>query len=108
LLPGPLDTSRYALYISGVNRSDDLFRMNVDKGQQSNGGDNALVLGDMANSQSCGSEPPRWELKRLSGSALQITTDETGRVWPFVGTDSGFESRTEVYDTRFSARFDPA
>jgi len=170
-LPEPLDTSRNALYISGVNRSDDLFmyykgqaglrpstsyrvsfdveiatnaqsgcfgvggspgesvyvkagvslvepegildgaghlRMNVDKGQQSNGGENALVLGDMANSQSCGSEVPRWELKRLSGSALQITTDETGRIWLFVGTDSGFESRTEVYYTRFSARFDPA
>jgi len=170
-LPEPLDTSTNALYIAGVNRSDDLFmyykgqaglrpstgyrvsfdveiatsvpsgcvgvggapgesvyvkagvslvepegildgagslRMNVDKGNQANGGENALVLGDMANSQSCGSEVPRWELKRLSGSALQITTDETGRVWLFVGTDSGFESLTQVYYTRFSARFDPA
>jgi len=169
-LPEPLDTAKDALYISGINRSDDLFmyykgqaglrpstsyrvrfdveiatnaqtgcfgvggspgesvyvkagvslvepegildgagylRMNVDKGQQSNGGENALVLGDMANSQSCGSEAPRWELKRLSGAALQITTDETGRVWLFVGTDSGFESVTQVYYTRFSARFDP-
>jgi hypothetical protein len=167
-LPEPLDTSRGALYISGVNRSDDLFmyhkgqtslgrnttyrvsfevelatavprgcvgvggapgedvtvkagvsliepeavldasghlRMNVDKGQQTNGGADAVVLGDVTNSRQC-EDPPRWELKRLSGGSLLINTDDSGRAWLFVGTDSGFESLTALYYTRVIARFE--
>lgn len=30
-------------------------------------------------------------------SPLQITTDDTGRLWLFLGTDSGFEGRTGLY-----------
>jgi hypothetical protein len=169
-LPAPLDISRSALFISGVNRSDDLFmyfrwrgglrrntsyrvafeiefatrvpagcagvggapgegvtvkagattvepipvvgddghyRMNVDKGNQANGGRDAVVLGDIANSQTCGDEP-RWELKQLSSMpALDVTTDDSGSVWLFFGTDSGFESITSLYYTRFAAEFEP-
>ena len=36
-----------------------------------------------------------------------ITTDRTGRAWLFDGTDSGFESRSAVYYTRFTAFFEP-
>lgn len=80
-------------------------RMNVDKGQQTNGGANAVVLGDVANSRQC-EEPLRWELKRLSGGSLLIHTDDSGRAWVFVGTDSGFESITALYYTRVIARFE--
>ena len=83
------------------------WRMNVDKGQQTQGGEDAVVIGDLANSRSC-EQGFEWELKRLaSGQSLMITTDSTGRAWLFVGTDSGFESRSAVYYTRFRAFFDP-
>ncbi len=170
-LPEPLDTSRRVLFISGVNRSDDLFmfykrrvgglfpsgnyrvsfdveiatnapsgcfgvggapgesvwvkagasrqeplpldegghlRMNIDKGNQSSGGENALVMGIIANSVPCG-EPERWELKSFSsgGESIAVTADENGRVWILVGTDSGFESLTSLYYTRVSVSFEP-
>jgi hypothetical protein len=38
---------------------------------------------------------------------MTFTTDSTGRAWLFVGTDSGFESRSAVYYTRFMALFEP-
>ena len=82
------------------------WRMNVDKGQQTNGGEDAVVIGDLANSRSC-EQGFEWELKRLGGPSMMITTDSTGRAWLFVGTDSGFESRSAVYYTRFTALFDP-
>jgi len=167
----PLDTSTSALFITGMNRSDDLWmyykaqaglpadtsyrvtfdveiattapsgcfgvggapgegvsvkagvslvepdavldpagywRMNVDKGQQTNGGEAAIVLGDLANSRSC-EDGFVWEIKRLNsnGQSLQITTDGTGSVWLFVGTDSGFESISALYYTRFQVSFEP-
>ena len=82
------------------------WRMNVDKGQQTQGGEDAVVIGDLANSRSC-EQGFEWELKRLGGPPMMFTTDSTGRAWLFVGTDSGFESRSAVYYTRFTALFDP-
>lgn len=170
-LPAPLDTSQRALFISGVNRSDDLFMywkgqivglspgtryrasfevefatnvpsgcvgvggspgesvwikagatdiepesvlvdgfylMNIDKGNQSTSGENAVVLGDIATSQPCGGGEPQWELKQLVGTeTLTFTADSDGRVWLLVGSDSGFESITSLYYTRILATFVP-
>ena len=83
------------------------WRMNVAKGQQTNGGDDALAIGDVANTVPCG-ELPRWELKLSSGlESLQVQTDGSGSVWLFVGTDSGFEATTSVYYTWVVATFEP-
>ncbi len=82
------------------------WRMNVDKGQQTQGGEDAVVNGDLANSRSC-EEGFEWELKGLGGPSMMLATDSTGRAWLFVGTDSGFESRSAVYYTRFRALFEP-
>jgi len=83
-------------------------RMNVDKGNQSQSGEDAVVLGDVANSVPCG-EPARWELKRLSsgGDSVDVTSDGAGRVWLFVGSDSGFESTTRLYYTWVIATLEP-
>lgn len=169
-LPAPLDTSQRALFISGVNRSDDLwmywkgqiigfapnthyrarfdvefatnvpsgcigvggspgesvwvkagataiepesvvvsgwYRMNIDKGNQSTSGQNGVVLGDVANSQTCGQQP-QWELKQVTSmETIEVTADADGRVWLFVGTDSGFESGTEIYYTWVEVTFEP-
>ncbi len=60
------------------------WRMNVDKGNQTGGGVNAVVLGDVASSIPCG-ETPQWELKQLSSGldAVAVTTDSRGSTWLF-------------------------
>ena len=85
---------------------DGFNELNVDKGAQGDGGANALVLGDIANLRAC-EEPPAFELRNYDSGAdeLDVTTDGGGAVWVFVGTDSGFEGTTNLYYTRFSARF---
>jgi len=84
------------------------WRMNIDKGNQTNGGENALAIGDVANSIPCG-ETPQWELEQLSSEmeSISVTTDGSGNVWLFAGTDSGFEATTSVYFTWFIATFEP-
>ena len=169
-LPPPLE-SRSALFISGVNRSDDLFmffkgpvsgllpgaryqvtvgveiatdtpagcvgvggapgesvwikagvtavepfavpdgsylRMNVDVGNQSRGGSQAVVLGDIANSRSC-EQASRWERKSFQGrtTPTPISVPPDGRAWLLFGADSGFESRTSIYFTRARVTFTP-
>ena len=160
-LPPPLE-SHSGLFLSGVNRSDDLFmffkgpisglqggalhtvtvslefatnppsgcvgvggspgvttveplpvrdgsylRMNIDVGRQSGSGAQAVVLGNIANSRIC-EQPLQWELKSLQGSMPSpISIPADGRVWLLFGTDSGFESRTEVYFTRATVTFTP-
>lgn len=83
-----------------------------DKGNQAIGGRNALVLGNVANSQPCelsdGAIVRRWELKILRGPAtLAVRADSQGSVWLLVGTDSGFEATTSLYYTRVLARLTP-
>ena len=169
-LPSPLE-SKSALFISGVNRSDDLFmfykghigglvpgarydvtvsveiatatptgcygvggapgesvwikagateveplpvpehgylQMNVDIGNQSQGGEHAVVLGNVANSRSC-EQSRQWELKSFPGRStpVPVSASSSGRVWLLFGADSGFEDRTEVYFTRASVTFTP-
>ncbi len=170
VLPPPL-ASESALFISGVNRSDDLFmffkgpvdgllpgasydvtvsveiatdvpagcfgvggapgesvwvkagataveplavrdgaylRMNIDVGNQSAGGSEGVVLGDVANSRPC-EQPRQWERKSFEGRSIpaSISIPASGRAWLFFGVDSGFEARTEIYFLRAEAAFRP-
>ena len=85
-----------------------MLRMNIDVGAQSNSGGRAVVLGDIANSRTCG-DPSRWEVKPLGPRAVPepVTATPDGRGWILFGTDSGFEGRTRVYFTRVNVRFTP-
>ena len=76
-------------------------RMNIDKGNQSQGGADMVVIGDVAHSEVTGSEH---RLKTLdnAGQPLSVETDAAGRVWLIVGTDSGFEGRTAIYYARIA------
>jgi len=73
--------------------------LNVDIGHQSNPGDDTLVLGNIATSTTdCHNE--RYEVKALETPSPLITrSDERGRLWVFVGTDSGFEGATSLFYT---------
>ncbi|MXY58004.1 MAG: hypothetical protein F4029_11065 [Gammaproteobacteria bacterium] len=84
-------------------------RMNIDIGRQSNGGENAAVLGDVANSRQC-EESREWELKSLPIQSIPapITASSSGRTWVLFGVDSGFEGRTEIYLTRATVSLAPS
>ena len=84
----------------------DLLRINIDVGNQSRGGENGVVLGNVANSRSCESSR-LWELKSFSGKAIPapVTASDEGQAWLLFGADSGFESTTSIYFTRVSVLF---
>ncbi|HKL51109.1 MAG TPA: hypothetical protein VJ908_08080 [Wenzhouxiangellaceae bacterium] len=91
-----------------VIEQDGDFRFNIDKGNQSTGGPDAIVVGDMANSQDCNEVgfPGTWELKTVSsqGREFAARTDDRGRLWVYALSDSGFESRTEFFVTDLTMR----
>jgi len=88
------------------NGSD--YRMNIERGNQSQSGRDGVVVGNIANSvQNCGTR--RWESKSLSspsGSTLAVRADDRGEAWVLVGMDSGFESLSRIYIQRFLIRFE--
>lgn len=70
-------------------------RMNIDKGGQSQGGQDMVVLGNV------GIPGNTSEYKLIQRDNLQnpvqITADSNGNLWLIVGTDSGFEGTTTLY-----------
>lgn len=91
---------------SRVLDSDNYYRLNVDKGQQANGSDNVLVLGDIRNGQpGCSGSVP-FAVNRYTSArhALRVRASEDGDFWVLFGTESGFEAPHEIYFTR--VRFD--
>lgn len=78
-------------------------RLNVDKGQQSQGGAHAHTIGDVATSNAdCNN--PVYELKTLRNEVpLDVAASDDGSLWLIVGTDSGFEALTSLYYTRIEA-----
>ncbi len=73
--------------------------MNIDKGNQSVGGSDAIVMGDFANSKDCNDNDFNYELKTLSnvGAPYSVITNSDGALWLHFSTDSGFESTTRIY-----------
>jgi hypothetical protein len=85
-------------------------RLNFDYGQQSQSGENAKVVGTLANSYSCDvSATAPWELKTLNthGQNLRARTDADGALWVVAGSDSAFEGRTDWYLTALRVRLEP-
>ena len=75
-------------------------RMNLDKGNQAQGGDDAAALGDLA-AAGADCEGTVYVPKRFTTGPepLVAETDRDGNLWVLIGTDSGFEGRTTVYIT---------
>ena len=68
----------------------------IDKGDQSQIGSEAVDLGLISGSSTdCAGQPP-WELVTRTGE-MRATSDAEGRLWIYVGTDSGFESGFTLY-----------
>jgi hypothetical protein len=82
-------------------RSQGNLRMNIDHGDQSSGGSDAIAIGDVAGSGTdCMDEI--YELKTLSsdGVPFEAYTGGDGALWALFATDSGFEGATGIYFTR--------
>lgn len=86
-----------------VENNEGFYRMNIDKGNQSQGGSDMLVLGDFSND----TDNEIYTLKTVSNDTpLMVTSDVNGELWLIVGTDSGFEGTTEIYYNTIKATFD--
>ena len=73
------------------------YRMNIDKGNQSNGGQDMMVLGDFSND----TDKNLYTLKTVTNPVpFQVQADPNGELWLIVGTDSGFEGKTTIYYNR--------
>lgn len=82
-----------------LNNSDNHYRMNIDKGNQSQGGTNMKLIGDFAN----GTNLNVYKLKILkTTSPINVMTSLNGEVWIIAGTDSGFEATTTIYYNRIT------
>lgn len=79
-----------------VNHSG-YYLLNVDKGSQSQEGENALMIGNLAN-PAVDPKHPHYLPKQLTNDKPLIAkSDANGRLWIFLGTDSGFEGTTKFY-----------
>lgn len=82
--------------------------LSIDKGDQSVGSEQAVILGDIANPNVDASHPT-YQPKSLHGrNPVRAKTDSEGRLWIFVGTDSGFESTTKYYIVEVSVQLEVA
>jgi hypothetical protein len=89
-------------------------RLNIDIGNQSQGGTNASVAGNVANDvnpltpRAGGEEEYRFRLfRREHTHPVAIKTDSSGRLFVIIGTDSGFEGITRLYYARINITLTP-
>ena len=86
-----------------VNR-DGFLEMNVDKGVQSQPGEDAQVLGNIGvDTTTDAAGTSRYVLKNFRSQQFLVEADSAGNLWLFTGTDSGFEGTTSIYFTRIKA-----
>lgn len=73
----------------------DNYRLNLDKGNQSQGGEDLVVIGTV------GIPGSEFTYRLIGRDNLQqpvrVKSDAAGRLWVIIGTDSGFEGTTTLY-----------
>jgi hypothetical protein len=90
-----------------VRADDGLLRMNVDKGEQVGGGPAATVVDTIGNGVSPEVDPVYVSLQRRHVHVFAVRADANGNLWLLIGTDSGFEGRTELYFERVEVKLIP-
>ena len=88
-------------------RSDNWWRMNLDKGNQSVGGADMTVVGHVGEPDD-GTENYAMLVRGQHGAALTAMTAADGSLWLIFGSDSGFEGRSELYYSRLTVWIDTA
>lgn len=71
--------------------------MNLDKGNQSQSGVNAAVVSTIENGLYDCFNPQYRALIREQKQPITVTSNSGGEIWLLVGTDSGYEAKTELY-----------
>jgi hypothetical protein len=77
------------------------YLMNIDKGNQGQGGADMKIIGNAAN----GSDKERYVTLKRKATDLRVTTNDKGECWLIVGTDSGYEGMTVLYYQNIAAKF---
>jgi hypothetical protein len=93
-----------------VLQSNGYLRMNVDKGNQSQGGTAASVAGNIANGIPCEQALPYLSyalIQRAHQHTTNVTANANGELWLLVGTDAGFEGLTSLYYQSIRVRLIP-
>lgn len=77
----------------------DIWRMNIDKGNQVTGGSDVILLGNIANGLLCDElvHRPYISVNRKNQDSMQVQSDVNGELWISLGTDSGHEGITSLY-----------
>lgn len=89
-------------------RKDDQYVLNVDKGNQSEGGKDAVLLGNVSIGNTAQMKYKTINRNNGSGLPFKAKTNDKGELWLFVGTDSGFEGLTTLYYQRVQVSIAPA
>jgi hypothetical protein len=90
------------------NIQGEKYVLNIDKGNQSTAGANAIVLGDIT----IPTTVPEYTLITRNNAAPSspfiVKSNSAGEIWLMVGTDSGFEGTTTLYYTKVNVLFSAA
>jgi hypothetical protein len=83
---------------------EDSYQLNIDKGNQSGGGENMIVIGHV------GVAPTTVNYTLIvrnnnSNNDMYATTNDAGELWLIIGTDSGFGGQTTLYYTQVDVLF---
>jgi hypothetical protein len=83
---------------------DDMYRINIDKGNQSQSGTQGQTVGDINNGIDCGVESAfSYAGKTLKNETpIDVMSNENGEIWVLAGTDSGFEGKTTIYISKLT------
>lgn len=78
------------------------YRLNVDHGQQAEGGKNAALIGTIGKEKTTDNS---FEIKNFTNAQkpYYIKSDSDGKLWLIIGTDSGYEAYTQYYIPRVKA-----
>jgi hypothetical protein len=80
-----------------------VYRMNINKGNQAEGGSDMITIGNVVSTSTTGFAI----ITRTNSSKndFTITTDETGEIWIVIGTESGIDGLTELFYTQVDVSF---
>jgi len=81
-------------------------RLNLDKGNQAQGGTAASTIGDIANGIACDPGLTFYVPLTRTGVHESATAASDGALWLLVGTDSGFEATTALYYQKIEVRLE--
>ncbi len=83
--------------------------MNIDKGNQEQGGTDAIVVGNVANGLTdCFNLVYAMKTLQNTQDTFTARTDSQGTIWAIVGTDSGFEGETALYYAKIIVTVQPS